>query len=187
MEKLWTWKTGQLTILCLQLPYHQNGNADTTYISQGCVSINEQTYEKVLWKVWCPVLPPFPYLKPHSRIRMNTNNKQITIISDQNSFWTWGEMRAENLKFLIIKYKLLLALFKINFFFCSLGLHLCHMEVPRLVVKLELQLLAYTTAHGNVGSLTHWAKPGNWTHTLMDTYWICFCCATMGTPKINFY
>ena len=27
-----------------------------------------------------------------------------------------------------------------------LGLHLWHMEVPRLGVKLELQLLAYTTA-----------------------------------------
>ena len=30
-----------------------------------------------------------------------------------------------------------------NFF---LGLHLPHMEVPRLGVKLELQLLVYTTA-----------------------------------------
>ena len=32
------------------------------------------------------------------------------------------------------------------FFFCFLGLHPRHMEVPRLGVKLELQLLAYTTA-----------------------------------------
>ena len=54
------------------------------------------------------------------------------------------------------------------------GLHLQHMEVPRLGVKLELQLLAYTTAiamrgpshihsnttaHGNARSLTHWARP----------------------------
>ena len=36
-------------------------------------------------------------------------------------------------------------LFKI-FFFCFLGLHLWHMEVPRLGIKSELQLLAYTTA-----------------------------------------
>ena len=36
------------------------------------------------------------------------------------------------------------------------GAHLLwHMEVPRLGVKLELQLLAYTIAHGNAGSLTH--------------------------------
>ena len=46
------------------------------------------------------------------------------------------------------------------------------MEVPRLGVKLELQLLAYTTAnamwesviyttaHGNTRSLTQWARPG---------------------------
>ena len=32
------------------------------------------------------------------------------------------------------------------FFFAFLGLHPRHMEVPRLEVKLELQLLAYTTA-----------------------------------------
>ena len=32
------------------------------------------------------------------------------------------------------------------FIFCFLGLHLWHMEVPRLGIKLELQLLAYTTA-----------------------------------------
>ena len=32
------------------------------------------------------------------------------------------------------------------FIFCILGLHSQHMEVPRLGVELELQLLAYTTA-----------------------------------------
>ena len=31
-------------------------------------------------------------------------------------------------------------------FFGFLGLHLCHVEVPRLGVELELQLPAYTTA-----------------------------------------
>ena len=30
-----------------------------------------------------------------------------------------------------------------------------HMEVPRLWVQSELQLVAYTTAHSNAGSLTH--------------------------------
>ena len=53
--------------------------------------------------------------------------------------------------------------------------HPWHMEVPRLEVKLELYLLAYatattmrdpslyaayTTAHGNAGSLTHCMRPG---------------------------
>ena len=32
------------------------------------------------------------------------------------------------------------------FIFCFSGLHLWHMEVPRLVVQSELQLPAYTTA-----------------------------------------
>ena len=34
------------------------------------------------------------------------------------------------------------------------------MEVPRLGVKSEVQLLTYTTAHGNARSLTHGARPG---------------------------
>ena len=40
-------------------------------------------------------------------------------------------------------------------FFSFLGLHLRHMEVPRLGIKSELQLPAYTTAHGNARSPTH--------------------------------
>ena len=60
-------------------------------------------------------------------------------------------------------------------FFGRGGLHLRHMEVPRLGIKSELQLPAYTTAtatrdpshicnltiaHGNTRSLTHWKRPG---------------------------
>ena len=59
---------------------------------------------------------------------------------------------------------------KMAFLFVFLGLHPQHMEVPRLGVKLELELPAYTTAtaspdpslvysyttaHGNTRSLTH--------------------------------
>ena len=40
-------------------------------------------------------------------------------------------------------------------FVLLLGPHLQHMEVPRLGVESELQLPAYTTAHGTTGSLTH--------------------------------
>ena len=60
-------------------------------------------------------------------------------------------------------------------FFCFLGPHLQHMEVPRLGVKSEVQLpshttatamwdpsqvcaVTYTTDHSNAGSLTHWAR-----------------------------
>ena len=51
-----------------------------------------------------------------------------------------------------------------SFSFCFLGLHLWHMEIPRVGVELEMQLLAYatatatwiyTTAHSIAESLTH--------------------------------
>jgi len=73
------------------------------------------------------------------------------------------------------------------------------MEVPRLGVKLELQLLAYTTAIVaqdpiRVCNLHHssWqhqipdslSKARDRTYNLMDTSWICFCCATKGTQSI---
>ena len=82
--------------------------------------------------------------------------------------------------FCAIRKFLFVCLFCFVFFFfafCFLGLYLWQMEVPRLGVQLELQLLAYatatarpdwswissvtyTTAQGNAGSLTHWARPG---------------------------
>ena len=40
-------------------------------------------------------------------------------------------------------------------FWPFLGLLLRHVEGPKLGVELELQLPAYTTAHGNAGSSTH--------------------------------
>ena len=72
------------------------------------------------------------------------------------------------------------------------------MEVPRLVVESELQLPAYiaqpqqrqiwassvtyTTAGGNIGSLTHWSRPGikpatSWFLVAFVKHW-----ATTGTP-----
>ena len=43
---------------------------------------------------------------------------------------------------------------QVYFFFCFLGPHLRHMEVPRLGVELERQLLAYAM-HSKVGSEPH--------------------------------
>ena len=40
----------------------------------------------------------------------------------------------------------ILTMLYLTFFFFFLGLHLQHMEVPRLGVKSEMQLPAYTTA-----------------------------------------
>ena len=67
------------------------------------------------------------------------------------------------------------ASFLIFNFFCFLGRHVEHMEVPSLGVKSELQLPAYTTAiamwnsscvsvtyttaHSNVRYLIHWGRP----------------------------
>ena len=61
-------------------------------------------------------------------------------------------------------------------FFFPLWPHLRHIEVPRIGVELELQLLAYTKAramlelsasvtyaavYGNTEFLTHWLRPGS--------------------------
>ena len=70
------------------------------------------------------------------------------------------------------------------FLFCFLGLHLRNMEVPRLGVKLELQLPAFATATATPdsscvcdllqSSWQHWipnplSKARDGTHILMDT------------------
>lgn len=69
------------------------------------------------------------------------------------------------------------------------------MEVPRLGVELELQLLAYATAMA-VQDLSrvcdrslqqHWipqpTEQGEWSDPYPhDTSCICLCCATVGTP-----
>ena len=47
-------------------------------------------------------------------------------------------------------------------FFAFLGLHLRHMEFPRIVTESELQLQAYTTVHSNTRSLSQ----GSNTHPL---------------------
>ena len=47
-----------------------------------------------------------------------------------------------------------------NYMYFFLWSHLWHMEVPRLGVELELQLLVYATAWSNFRSLTHCVRPG---------------------------
>ena len=82
----------------------------------------------------------------------------------------------------------------LSFFFSFLGSHLHHMEVPRLGVKSELQLPAYTTTH----NLSHicdlycssWqcrilnppSKARDQTHILMDTSWVPYCWEALATP-----
>ena len=95
-----------------------------------------------------------------------------------------------------------LYLFIYLFIFVFLGPHPRHMEVPRLGVKSEPQLRAYTTAtaiamgsqaetvtcptaHHNARSLTHWARLGieltsSWRLAGFANHW-----ATTGTPPFS--
>ena len=85
-----------------------------------------------------------------------------------------------------------------SFVFVFLGLYPWHMEAPKLGVESELQLPAYTTATAmqdlNCVCDLHHSSRQRWvlnplseardqTHVLMDTSWICFHCATSGTPS----
>ena len=86
------------------------------------------------------------------------------------------------------------------FFFCLLGPHPQHVEIPRLGVQLELQLSAYTTAiatrdrsrvcdlrhsSGQCQILNPVSEARDQTHVLMDTSRICFCCTT--TPIFEIF
>ena len=93
-------------------------------------------------------------------------------------------------------------LFSLSLFFFFLGPHPQHMQVPRLWVKLELLLPAYTTATAkqdpsNACNLYHSSRQHqilnplrearDQTHILMDTSWVCYRWATKGTPIRSFY
>ena len=76
------------------------------------------------------------------------------------------------------------------FYFCFLGLHSRHMDVPRPGVESELQVptyitataqqqiqaasVTYTTAHGSARSLIQLSKARDQTSVLMDTSWVCY-------------
>ena len=87
----------------------------------------------------------------------------------------------------------------IYLFICFSGLHPQHMEVPRLGVKSELQLPAYTPATAMWDtSCTCNLHYSSWQHRilnppsevrhqtriLMDTSQVCYCWATMGIPGV---
>ena len=86
----------------------------------------------------------------------------VVIFSSKNRHWALNDFLPLSREFLVkfLNHSLSLSLF--------LGLNLWHMEVPRLGVEFELQLLAYGIAtavqdlscifdlhHSSVGSLTH--------------------------------
>ena len=86
-----------------------------------------------------------------------------------------------------------------NFIFCFLRPYPRHMEVPRLGIELELQLLAYATATAmpdpslictlhcsprQCQILNPLSRARDWTPMLTDTNWVCYHWATMGTPNM---
>ena len=88
------------------------------------------------------------------------------------------------------------------FVFAILGPHLRHIEVPRLGVKSELQLPAYTTATATqdpsrVYNLHHSSRQHqilhplsearDWTCVIMDISQIRFCWAMTGTSILKFF
>ena len=92
----------------------------------------------------------------------------------------------------ILKYGKRSLFFPLVFF---LGLHVWHVEIPRLGVESELQLPGYTTAiamqdPSHIFNLYHsswqcWlpdpmTEARNWTHILMDSSRICFHCPHKG-------
>ena len=80
------------------------------------------------------------------------------------------------------------------FFFAFLGPHPQHMEVPRLGVESELQLLVYTVAKAmqdpgficdlwQLQILNPLSEARDLTLILMVPSRVCFRCATIGTPR----
>ena len=118
--------------------------------------------------------------------------------------WCWQSLPASLVLSEIISYNEILMVLKYfpPFFFCLLlllfwGPHPQYMEVPRLGVKLELQLLASVSATAVQGSKPHLplttqlmampvlnplSEARDGTHILMDTSWVCYCWATTETP-----
>ena len=107
-----------------------------------------------------------------------------------------------------LEYILLIPLLRCDLYLfiylCFLGPHSQHMEVARLGVELELQLPASTTATATAtsdrsrvwdlhhSSRQHWilnalSEARDWTHVFMDTSRVRYNCATMGTPRCDFW
>ena len=99
------------------------------------------------------LIPPLawepPYAVGSSPRKKTKKKKELNSVGTMSSFHTFSHMpgtsgnksQVSNLVELKVW-----VFFWCVCLFCFLGLYLWHVEVPRLGVKLELQLLAYTTA-----------------------------------------
>ena len=88
----------------------------------------------------------------------------------------------------------------ILFYFCFLRPYLRHLETPRLGVESKLQLPTTATATQDPShafnlhhsSQQHWtldllSEARDWNCILLDTRWVRFHQATMGTPMLFFF
>ena len=149
-----------------------------------------------MWKILlCGHLP----ISPKHRTVHNRSHS-LTVLRGKGNVWkVYLAMYIGNYKAVFLNVKALDYLLQNHFF--SVGLHLWHMEVPRLGVYLELQLLAIATATATrdlsfICDLPHsswqcWilnplSEDRNWTHYLMVPSRIRFHCTTMGTPESFF-
>ena len=106
----------------------------------------------------------FPFLRKRTMVKGKVRlyiwlTRGLTgYIMDLRAPWFKHLLVLTNPKALYIFY-FTSGLFFMFFLFCFFRATPWHMEVPRLGVKSELQQPAYTTAHSNTRSLTHWARP----------------------------
>ena len=136
-----------------------------------------------LWQLW--ILNPCTRLgiEPPPQQQPEPLQRQCQIL---NPLYRNGNCHLNSFYFIIFL-----------FYFFFLGPHSWHREVPRWGVKLELQLLAYALATAMpdpsyVCNLHHssqqcrilnpLSKAKDQTHIFMDTSWVHYCWATMGTP-----
>ena len=128
-------------------------------------------------------------LKPYCMYKILRHNNFLSCSLLDRSFG------ANAVNLLTFFYHLLFLYIPPPFFFCFLLPQVWHMEVSRLGVESELQLLAYTIATAMLvlscichlhqsswqcGSLTDWARPG--VKPPSSQSWVRFLWATMGTP-----
>ena len=127
----------------------------------------------VEWELQSPAYPIAPATQDLSRVyylNHSSNQCQILNLLNEARDWTHNNMVPSPILFRCTPWEV------IYIFFFFLRLRLWHMEVPRLGVRLQLQLLAYTIATDYIRSkpwlrpapqvktmpdpLTHWERPG---------------------------
>ena len=161
--------------------------------------ILEKTMVVVYIKCWINCLNVFSYIR-HKTLR-GEFLKQILRNLSQAKYPQFTVNGLRKTYYFLVFYYLFICLF-----WSFLGLHLWHMEVPRLRVQLELWPPAYATATATRDTATqdpshicdlhcsswqHWIlnplrEAKDQTHVLMDSSWVHYHWATMRTPGVSF-